>query len=126
MPIPLKISCVAPINDRIFGEAGARNPGHPITLMMRLLWIASPAASGPGPLHGGLPEISLEAAADGLTGLNALRHSSYDVALADFPLTGWTPEELLEELKRASPITPVVIRQRAGSFPRAGRRSRRP
>ena len=84
--------------------------------MLRLLWITSPAAADLEPLRSRLPGVSIEVVSDGLAGLNALRNCSYDVVLSDFPLAGWTAEELLEELKRASPATPVVIRHRAGSL----------
>jgi DNA-binding NtrC family response regulator len=82
---------------------------------MRLLWIASPFAVGVEPLRSRLPGLALEAVPDGVAGINALANCSFDVVLADFPLPGWTPEDLLEELKRASSATPVVIRHRSGS-----------
>jgi DNA-binding NtrC family response regulator len=89
--------------------------------MMRLLWIASPGAGGLDALGEDLASISVEAVADGLAGIDALRQSSYDVVLADFPLAGWGAEELVEELRRASPITPVVVRLGGGSVSEAAR-----
>ncbi len=82
---------------------------------MRLLWITSPVAAGTEPLRSRLPGLASEQVSDGVAGIDALTNCSFDVVLADFPLPGWTPEDLLEELKRASTITPVVIRHRFGS-----------
>ncbi|MDP2997745.1 MAG: sigma-54 dependent transcriptional regulator [Bryobacterales bacterium] len=84
--------------------------------MMRLLWFTSRIAVGLEQIRSRLPGFSVEAMSDGRAGLNALGRCSYDVVLADFPLAGWTAEQLLEELRRASSITPVVIRLRAGSI----------
>ena len=116
MKIVVKVSDGSSMEDRTYGETRAAKPGRPIALMMRLLWFTSPVAAGLQQLRGRLPGISVEAVSDGLAGLNALANYSYDVVLADFPLAGWTAEELLEALRRASSITPVVIRHRAGSM----------
>jgi CheY-like chemotaxis protein len=113
--IVVKVSDGSSMEDRTYGETGAVRPGRQITPIMRLLWITSPVAAGLEQLRGRFPGISVEAVPDGLAGLNALGRCSYDVVLADFPLAGWSAEELLEELRRASSITPVVIRHRAGS-----------
>jgi len=43
-------------------------------------------------------------------GLDALRQRDYDAVVLDFPISGWTPAEALEEVKRAAPGTPVLIR----------------
>jgi DNA-binding NtrC family response regulator len=114
--IVVKVSDGSSMEDRTNGETRAVRSGRPIALMMRLLWFTSPVAAGLEQLRGRLPGISVEAVSDGLAGLNALGNYSYDVVLADFPLAGWTAEELLEKLRRASSITPVVIRHRAGSM----------
>lgn len=48
--------------------------------------------------------------------LDRLRGSGWDAVLACFPLAGWTPDELLEEVQRINALLPVVIRDAEGSL----------
>ena len=47
--------------------------------------------------------------------IQAVRNCSYDVVVAESPLPGWADEEWIEELRRAAPGTPLIIRCPGGS-----------
>lgn len=49
-------------------------------------------------------------------GQEALRHDVYDAVVLDFPVPGWTPAELLEQVRRVTPDTPVFIRDPAAKL----------
>jgi len=43
-------------------------------------------------------------------GIAALRCTAYDAVVLDFPIPGWSPAEVLEQVRRLAPGTPVFIR----------------
>ncbi|MEO7146240.1 MAG: sigma-54 dependent transcriptional regulator [Bryobacteraceae bacterium] len=78
---------------------------------MKVLWIASRhRQQQDGDLLASLSEFSIEVADGPLEGLGQLRGARFDTVVANFPLPGWTQDELLEELRRIDAVTPVLIR----------------
>jgi DNA-binding NtrC family response regulator len=92
---------------------------------MRLLWIQANHIPGSQTVEPSSPDATLlpkrmEALAERLGMeliLAASAHAAvefasgrrYDVALASFPLAGWSPEEMVEELLRHNAAAPVII-----------------
>ena len=74
---------------------------------IHLLWIGDmcPDAS----LLDDLGSYTIESAPDPGEGLRRLETSSADVLLARFPLPGWTPGELQDEVRRIATGLPVII-----------------
>jgi len=58
----------------------------------------------------------VECAASAAEGLARLEAAHYDAVLAALPLDDWTADELLEETGRMNALTPVIIRDRAGTM----------
>jgi two-component system response regulator PilR (NtrC family) len=58
----------------------------------------------------------VEVVAGALEALQALEAGCFDAALGDFPIDGWEAEEWLEQMRRADPAVPVVIRDRRPSL----------
>ncbi len=73
------------------------------------------------PQSAGLEGVTVEVARTAPEGLACLQGSSWDVVLAWFPLAGWTPEEVLEEVQRIDPLMPVLILQPEGALAEAVR-----
>ena len=69
----------------------------------RVLWI------GCGPAPDGLPELAVEWVAIAPEALAGTRALNPHAVLAGFPLAGWTPAEVLEEVARVHPAAPVVV-----------------
>jgi DNA-binding NtrC family response regulator len=86
---------------------------------MRLLWVSTeemrPDETDRRALEN-LGKFSIETVSGPVAALEDLKNSTYDCILADFPLGDWTPEEWLEEVQRVRSFTPVVVRDRRGSF----------
>ena len=94
-------------------------------LKMRLLWIYGNQSSNLESSEGSPPDLNplqarVEVLANQLglelvplsTAQAAIRYASerhYDVVLASFPLAGWSPEEIVEELLRHNAASPVLI-----------------
>jgi DNA-binding NtrC family response regulator len=57
----------------------------------------------------------MELAVGALAAIQAVRNCTYDAVVGESPLEGWTDEEWLEEVRRANPNTPVIIRSVGGS-----------
>jgi DNA-binding NtrC family response regulator len=75
-------------------------------LTKRLLWI-----NGGGPADcDGLPPNFRIVYRDATEGLNDLATALFDAIIADFPLPGWNVAELLGQIQRLAPGTPVLIR----------------
>ncbi|MGE5645449.1 MAG: sigma-54 dependent transcriptional regulator [Acidobacteriota bacterium] len=84
---------------------------------MRVLWAISGHSGGSGE-----PEAvsaacgcAVEKAAGGLDAIASVRACAYDAVVGEFPMPGWTPEEWLEELRRADRNLPAIVRTRRGS-----------
>jgi len=74
----------------------------------KVLWISAvrePAEVGPG-----LPASWATQFRQPTDGIEALRYSAYDAVVLDFPIPQWRPAEVLEQVKRLAPSTPVFIR----------------
>ena len=71
-----------------------------------------------------LAGAEVERAASGQEALHLLEVCRFNAVLACFPLAGWTPEELLEEIQRLNASLPVIFRDQAGSFGAAVRLTR--
>src|SRR5579859_7125470 len=81
-----------------------------------LLWIRSAApGSGDTNLVESLDRFIIHAARDVDDALMRLRGETADVILAEFPLAGWTPSELLEAVQQINPRLLVVIRDPEGT-----------
>src|SRR5689334_9904570 len=73
----------------------------------RLLWIGSVCADAlPLDIFGA---DSIESTLDVGDGLRRLEASGADVLVARFPLPGWTPDELLDQVQRIAGGLPVII-----------------
>ena len=84
----------------------------------RVLWI------GCGPAPDGLPELAVEwvpVAPEAVAGTRALNPHA---VLASFPMPGWTPAEVLEEVARVHPAAPVVVEDAEASVADAVRLAR--
>jgi CheY-like chemotaxis protein len=81
-----------------------------------LLWIRTAApGSGDTSLVESLDRFIIHAAHDVEDSLARLRGETADVILAEFPLPGWTPSELLEAIQQINPRLLVVIRDPDGT-----------
>jgi DNA-binding NtrC family response regulator len=81
-----------------------------------LLWIRTAApGSGDTNLVESLDRFIIHAAYDAEDALTRLRGETADVILAEFPLAGWTPSELLEAIQQINPRLLVVIRDPEGT-----------
>lgn len=79
---------------------------------MKLLWITSIVPDQPETeLLSALQGFSVHVARGGLDGVGQLRSSKFDVVVVNLPVPQWTGEEILEELQRANPLVPVLIRE---------------
>ena len=74
---------------------------------IHLLWIGEMCPDGS--LLDDLGSYSIESAPDPGEGLHQLEASGADVLLARFPLPGWTPSELQDEVERIATGLPVII-----------------
>jgi DNA-binding NtrC family response regulator len=86
---------------------------------MRLLWVAAEDSPVPEEDKCALEragEFSVETVSGPLAALEDLKHSAFDAILADFPIPDWTPDEWLEEVQRASFLTPALIREREATL----------
>jgi DNA-binding NtrC family response regulator len=86
---------------------------------MRLLWVTAEGCTPPEAERRALEQLggfSTEVAIGPVLALEDLKNSTYDVVLADFPISGWTPEEWLEEAQRVNSFVPVLIRHRDASL----------
>ncbi len=93
------------------GESGrSRASEMNADMALRLLSIRSATeASRIDALVRTLSQVGAEATDDVREGLHALKTSEFDAVLACFPFPDWEPGELLEELQRAAPLTPVIL-----------------
>jgi DNA-binding NtrC family response regulator len=86
-----------------------------MSLSKHLLWIASPPAAED---NSWLPEVligcSYHLVQEPAEALEHLRLSGSDAILASFPISEWTPAELLEEIQRVNPRIPVLIHEPGG------------
>jgi DNA-binding NtrC family response regulator len=73
----------------------------------RILWIGADGASNPSrqPVCG-LWKIEYREIYEGLSDL---RQTEFDAIVLDFPIPCWSPAELLEQVQRLAPQTPVLI-----------------
>jgi len=91
---------------------------------MRVLWVAHDGDSRPGTEREALERaegISVDTVNAPLSALDCLATSLYDVAVADFPLPDWSPEEWLEEAQRINSLIPVIVRDARSSIQQAVR-----
>jgi DNA-binding NtrC family response regulator len=82
----------------------------------RVLWVSSSNDDREPELLESLEGISVTIAASGQECCQAARASRYCAIVANLPLPDCTPDELLEEIQRIDPSTPLVIRDREGTF----------
>lgn len=80
---------------------------------MRVLYISSDSEKLP---CAGGGEHQIQPAGTGAEALSFLRSAAFDVVLAAFPLPGWSPDDLLDALRRVSASTPVIISETGGTF----------
>jgi len=84
---------------------------------MKILWILNSDAAVPEQdCLRRSQDVTIENAYSGYEALGLLRHGDFDVILANFPLNGWEPHELLEDLLREDASVPVIVRLREGTF----------
>lgn len=92
---------------------------------MKLLWIAGfPPNQSENDAIASLEGFTTEVARGVPEGLELLRNCQYDAVLVNLPASGWTPDEILEELQRINSLVPVLIRNISGSFDEAVRLTR--
>jgi DNA-binding NtrC family response regulator len=81
-----------------------------------LLWIRQ---ATPGPEEtdfvANLRRFIVQTTRGGGPAIERLRDSRVDVVLAEFPLSGWEPAELLESIQDVNPRIPVLIHDPAGT-----------
>jgi DNA-binding NtrC family response regulator len=84
---------------------------------MRVLWVVSEAhdAAEESGQVAALCGCRMELATGAPEAIQAVRNCAYDVVVGESPLDGWTDEEWIEEVRRANPNTPVIIRCPGGS-----------
>jgi DNA-binding NtrC family response regulator len=97
-------------------------------LTKRVLWMNAGSASG----CPGLPSDFRTTYRDTAEALKELTTDAFDAVILELPALGWTPEELLGQLQRLAPDTPVLIRDpemstadalrlaRLGAYPLSG------
>jgi DNA-binding NtrC family response regulator len=73
----------------------------------RILWIGADRASNPA--RQPLSELWKIEYRESYEGLSDLRQTEFDAIMLDFPIPGWSPAELLEQVQRFAPQTPVLI-----------------
>ena len=56
--------------------------------------------------------------------LNELKNNGFDAIVLQFPMSQWTPGDLLEEIRRLAPHTPILIRDPEASVSDAARLTR--
>ncbi len=84
---------------------------------MKILWILNSVAVAPEQdCLRQSQDVTIENAYSGYEALGLVRHGNFDVILAYFPLTGWEPHQLLEDLQRENPSVPVIVRDPEGTF----------
>jgi DNA-binding NtrC family response regulator len=78
--------------------------------MMKILFIAAPGSPDlmPGDSSGSSSHSTERVSAPEVA-LSLLRQADFDAVLAMFPLPGWLPAELLDELQRANRGVPVIV-----------------
>jgi DNA-binding NtrC family response regulator len=90
----------------------------------RILWLSpQPGPSLPDWTSSGGP-LAVESACAPENALAQLAASRYDALVACFPLGGWLPEELLEEVQRRDPQLPVFVSDPAAGLADAVRLSK--
>jgi DNA-binding NtrC family response regulator len=86
---------------------------------MRLLWATSELSGVAAEEWRALPELchcDLETVAGAAAAVEAARGASYDAIVGEFPMSEWTAEEWLEEIRRLNRSLPVIVRYPRGSF----------
>jgi len=79
---------------------------------MRVLWETSGASAWLEGEAGGVARLcdcTAEIAIGGRESIEAVRACLYDAVIGEFPMTGWEPEEWLQEVRRADRSAPVII-----------------
>jgi len=61
---------------------------------------------------------------DPATGIGRLRREDFGLVVLDFPISGWTPDALLEQIRAVSPGIPVLVRDSAATLNDAVRLAR--
>ena len=72
----------------------------------RVLWVNAGCASGAGRLPAAWRTTCLDPA----EALNELKNNEFQAVVLEFPMPDWTPGELLVEVQRVAPQTPVLLR----------------
>jgi hypothetical protein len=75
----------------------------------KVLWILGSPNQPGNPLGGGAADWTLERL-DAAGGIGRLRREDFGVIVLDFPMPGWTPPVLLEQVRALAPGTPVLLR----------------
>ncbi|MGD0013569.1 MAG: hypothetical protein ABSD56_03965, partial [Bryobacteraceae bacterium] len=76
---------------------------------MRVLWETSGASAWLEGEAGGVARLcdcTAEIAIGGRESIEAVRACLYDAVIGEFPMTGWEPEEWLQEVRRADRSAP--------------------
>jgi DNA-binding NtrC family response regulator len=71
----------------------------------RVLWVNAGCASGAGRL----PAVWRTTCLDPAEALNELKNNEFHAVVLEFPMPDWTPGELLAEVQRLAPQTPVLL-----------------
>ena len=77
---------------------------------MRVLWISEHPDDIPASFHG----LEVTRLNSGVDAIEASRLREHDLAVVALPLREWSGEELVGELRRAAPGTPVLVRELPG------------
>ena len=72
----------------------------------RVLWVNAGFASEAGRLSGAWRTACLQPT----EALNELKNKEFHAVVLEFPMPDWTPEELLLEVQRLAPETPILLR----------------
>jgi len=82
---------------------------NPVPVTGKLLLAAADGSAAPLAEFLNTNEFEVAVVAGGVQAVSANRSGRFSAVLIQLPLTGWTPEEILEELQRASAQTPVLF-----------------
>jgi len=91
-------------------------PSMEINTEGKILWVSANPESQVGEILRGMEGTPADHVASSLECYEAVRTGSYCAIVAEFPLPGCSPDELLEEVQRVDSSLPVLIFDAQGGF----------
>src|SRR5258708_12470984 len=82
----------------------------------KILWVSAEREPQVREALDRIAALSVDTVSSGVECCIAMRESFYCAIVASFPLPDCTPDELLAEIQRVDPSTPVLIRHAGATF----------